>query len=119
VLDLGRVYESARVRLNGNDLGILWSVPFQVRVGSVLKEGENILEVEVANLMANRIRYMDRKGIPWRIFNEINFVNIEYRPFDASGWKVMKSGLAGPPTIIPVYTIAYGPDMGLSGGQAE
>jgi hypothetical protein len=119
VLDLGRVYESARVRLNGNDLGILWSVPFQVRVGSVLKEGENILEVEVANLMANRIRYMDRKGIPWRIFNEINFVNIEYRPFDASGWEVMKSGLAGSPTIIPVYTIASGPDMGLSGGQAE
>jgi hypothetical protein len=104
ILDLGEVHESARVWLNGKDLDVLWSVPFEVKVGPYLQEGENTLKVEVANLMANRIRYMDREGIPWRIFHEINFVNIRYQPFDASGWEVMKSGLAGPVRLIPALT---------------
>jgi hypothetical protein len=111
ILDLGRVHSSARVRLNGEDLGILWSVPFEVDVSRYLQEGDNTLKVEVANLMANRIRYMDRNGIPWRIFHEINFVNIEYRPFDASGWGVMESGLEGPVRLIPVMTTAGKPDQ--------
>jgi len=102
LLDLGQLHESARVRINGNDLGIIWSLPFQVDVGDYLKEGENTLTIEVANLMGNRIRYMDRKGISWRNFHEINFVNIDYEPFDASGWDTQTSGLAGPVRLIPV-----------------
>jgi hypothetical protein len=102
ILNLGQVYESARVYLNGEDLGICWSVPFELKAGSFLKEGENTLEIEISNLMANRIRYMDRQGISWRNFHEINFVNIEYQPFDASAWKVQPSGLKGPVRLIPV-----------------
>jgi hypothetical protein len=102
LLNLGEVHESARVRLNGHDLGICWSLPFETRAGPYLKEGENILEIEVANLMANRIRAMERAKIPWKIFREINFVNIAYEPFDASGWAVEPSGLAGPVVLIPV-----------------
>jgi hypothetical protein len=102
LLQLGKVYESARVRLNGTDLGPLWSIPFEVSVGHLLKEGDNRLEIEVANLMANRIRAMDRGNVPWRIFHEINFVNIAYEPFDASGWEVETSGLAGPVMLVPV-----------------
>lgn len=103
MLELGQVFQSARVRLNGHELGYLWSVPFEVKAGKFLAEGENTLEIEVANLMANRIRYMDRQGIPWRIFHEINFVNIQYRPFDASGWETEDSGLGGPVQLIPVH----------------
>ena len=33
MLDLGRVCESARVKLNGRDVATVWSRPFQVRVG--------------------------------------------------------------------------------------
>jgi hypothetical protein len=102
LLHLGRVHESARVRLNGTYLGLFWSIPFEARVGHLLNDGENHLEIEVANLMANRIRAMDRANIPWRIFHEINFVNIDYKPFDASGWEVEPSGLAGPVVLIPV-----------------
>jgi hypothetical protein len=61
------------------------------------------LSIEVANLMANRIIYMDRRKIEWRKFNEINFVNLFYEPFDASGWEPMQSGLLGPVTITPIY----------------
>jgi hypothetical protein len=104
LLHLGSVHESARVWLNGNDLGTFWSIPYEIPVGRYLNEGENILKIEVANLMANRIRAMDRKGIPWRIFHEINFVNIAYEAFDASDWKVEPSGLTGPVVLIPVET---------------
>ncbi len=95
-LSLGQVFESAHVTINGNDAGFAWSIPFKVEVGKWLKKGENRLDIEVANLQANRIRWMDRKGLGWRKFHEINFVNINYQPFDASQWKILPSGLAGP-----------------------
>ncbi|MDB5261426.1 MAG: glycoside hydrolase [Adhaeribacter sp.] len=99
ILDLGKVNESARVWLNGQEVGILWSIPFRARVGAYLKSGKNTLKVEVVNLMANRIRYMDQQKLEWRRYHEINFVNINYKPFDASVWKPMPSGLIGPVTL--------------------
>jgi hypothetical protein len=99
LLDLGKVCESARVWVNGQDAGILWSIPFTVRIGKFLKSGTNTLEIEVTNLMSNRIRQMDRQKVEWRNYHEINFVNIDYKPFDAAGWKPMPSGLLGPVTI--------------------
>jgi hypothetical protein len=82
--------------VNDQKLDILWSIPFMIRVGEYLKTGENSIKIEVANLMANRIRYMDLKEMQWRNYHEINFVNIDYEPFDASGWELMPSGLLGP-----------------------
>jgi hypothetical protein len=102
ILNLGTVRESAHVYINGADAGIFWSIPFSARVGKYLKPGKNTIKVEVANLMANRIRYMDQQGIKWRKYHEINFVNINYKDFDASQWAVMPSGLLGPVTLTPV-----------------
>ncbi|MCC9168768.1 glycosyl hydrolase [Pontibacter harenae] len=104
VLDLGKVNESANVWINGQEVGVLFGIPFQARVGQYLKPGKNTLKVQVANLMANRIRDMDQKKIEWRKYHEINFVNIDYKPFDASVWKPMPSGLLGPVTIRPYST---------------
>jgi len=106
ILDLGTVYHSARVELNGHDLGVLWSAPYEVKIGPYLKTGENTLVIEVANLMANRVRDMDRRDIEWRKFHDINFVDINYGPFDSSGWGVMPSGLKGPITIQPVSSVS-------------
>ena len=100
LLDLGEVYESAKVWINGEEAGYIWSHPFTIDISHLLKSGENLLEIEVANLSANRIRWMDQQGIVWRNYHEINFVNINYKPFDASGWEVMPSGLAGPVTLV-------------------
>lgn len=105
VLDLGRVAESARIRVNGRYAGTLWSLPFQIPVGEYLHEGENVLEVEVTNLTANRIADMDRRKVPWRKFYNINLVNINYRPFDASNWPLMDSGLLGPVRLVPAVRI--------------
>jgi hypothetical protein len=102
VLNLGKVCESAHVYINGADAGIFWSIPFSGRVGKYLKPGKNTIKVEVDNLMSNRIRYIDQNAIQWRKYHEINFVNIDYKPFDASKWNVMPSGLLGPVTLTPV-----------------
>ena len=54
-LDLGRVAVMARVKLNGNDLGVLWKAPYRVEIGQFAKAGENALEIEVTNLWINRM----------------------------------------------------------------
>jgi hypothetical protein len=101
LLDLGKVAESARVRLNGKELGTLFARPFAVETGPLRRTG-NELEIEVTNLSANRIRDLDRRGVPWKIFNDINFVSIDYKPFDASRWPVRLSGLLGPVSLQPL-----------------
>jgi len=101
LIDLGKVCESAQVWINGKDAGILWSIPFTARIGKFLHPGINSIEIEVANLMANRIRRMDQNKVQWRNYHEINFVNIDYKPFDASDWAPMPSGLLGPVNITP------------------
>lgn len=103
VLKFDKLYESAKVIVNGQDAGIVWSLPFETNVGKYLKKGKNTIQIEVSNLMANRIRYMDQNKIQWRNYHEINFVNIDYKPFDASNWKVQPSGLDGEIQLIPVY----------------
>jgi hypothetical protein len=103
LLSLGRVAESARVRLNGVDLGTVFASPFSVETGPLRRTG-NVLEIDVTNLSANRIRDLDRRGIEWKIFRDINYVGIDYKPLDASKWPVRPSGLAGPITIQPLAT---------------
>ena len=100
-LDLGRVCQSARVRLNGRDLGTLFTPPFQVVLDGLKPRG-NLLEVEVTSVTANRIRDLDRRGVKWKTFNDINIVNLNYRPFDASNWPLTDCGLLGPVTLTPV-----------------
>ncbi len=101
LLDLGDVRESARVWVNGQSLGCLWSVPFAT-VTDLLQKGSNTLEIEVTNLSANRLRNLERKGVEWKIFYEINMVNRHYEKFDATVWDPMPSGLLGPITFTPL-----------------
>jgi hypothetical protein len=102
LLDLGRVCESARVKLNGRQLGALWCAPFQENVGAALRTGTNILEVEVTNLAANRIADLDRRKVNWKYFYDINVASRSYRSLDASDWPLFDSGLLGPVTLTPL-----------------
>ena len=54
-LDLGRVADIARVRVNGVDCGVAWTAPFRVDVSHALIAGPNLIEVEVANPWRNRL----------------------------------------------------------------
>ncbi|HPD43350.1 MAG TPA: glycosyl hydrolase, partial [Dysgonamonadaceae bacterium] len=98
-LCLGDVRESARVLVNNMQVDTLVAVPFKTTVGKYLKEGENTLEIEVTNLPANRIADYDRRGIVWRIFHDINIVDVNYQKTLYDKWDVVPSGLLGPVII--------------------
>jgi len=104
-LDLGDVRASARVYLNGEDLGRAWAHPFRLPVENALEPGTNRLVIETTNLMANRIIDLDRRGVEWKKFHDINFVGTGYEPFDASEWTPMPSGLLGPVELVPLAPV--------------
>ena len=101
VLDLGDVRETARVLVNGKEAGTLFAVPYRVDITSLLHVGSNTLEVEVTNLPANRIAQMDREGIQWRRFKEINVVDLNYKRDLYSTWATVPSGLNSEVRLIP------------------
>jgi len=105
MLDLGEVRESARVFVNGTDAGLAWALPLRLRIGHLLKPGHNHLALEITNLAANRIRDLDRRKVDWKVMREINFVNINYQPFDASSWALTPSGLVGPVRLVPLAPV--------------
>jgi hypothetical protein len=98
-LHLGDVRESAVVTVNGQKAGVAFAAPFEILVGQWLRDGENTIEIEVTNLPANRIADYDRRGVEWRIFHEINFVDITYSKTTYDTWPPLPSGLLGPVTI--------------------
>ncbi len=106
-LSLGEVCHSARVLLNGKDLGTLFAYPMQLDCGKELKEGENTLEVEVANTAINRVAWLDQHNISW--YHETSGMDLsscdyEYKKKDES-WVPVRSGLIGPVELIPVSFI--------------
>jgi alpha-L-rhamnosidase len=107
-LDLGRVHDSARLRLNGRDLGTLIGPSFTVTLESSQLLPQNELNVYVTNLMANRIAALDRSGVRWKKFYNVNFPSRlpENRGpdglFTAAKWPALDSGLIGPVTLTPL-----------------
>lgn len=93
VLDIGDVGDIgiARVKLNGKDLGVLWTPPFRVDVSETLKPGQNTLEASVVNSWRNRL-VGDRDLPPHERYTR---TNITLRP----EWQLLPSGLLGPVTI--------------------
>ncbi|HEY4062979.1 MAG TPA: glycosyl hydrolase [Puia sp.] len=90
-LDLGLVKNIARVVLNGKDLGIVWTAPWQVELSSALKSGSNRLEIEVINLWPNRL--IGDAGLPPE--QRLTNTNIPFKG-DAP---LLSSGLLGPVTL--------------------
>ena len=101
ILDLGDVRETARVVVNGKEAAHLFAVPFRVDITDYVKQGANTLEIEVANLPANRIAQMDRDGVKWRKFKEINVVDLNYKKGLYDQWETVPSGLNSDVRLIP------------------
>ena len=107
VLDLGDVRESARVYVNNEYAGCAWSAPFRVDVTGKVKEGVNTLRIEVTNLPANRIRQMDIDGTEWRIFEDVNILDVVNGSTSQSGyrynnWSLVPSGLNSEISLVPL-----------------
>ncbi len=100
-LELGDVLGSAAVRINGEEIGTLIGPSFAIDVAG-LKPSGNRLEIDVTGVAANRLRDLDRRGVNWRLFEDINIVGIDYKPLDASAWPVRPLGLRGPVMLTPL-----------------
>ena len=106
-IDLGTVYHTARVTLNGQKLGDLFSRPMRVLTGTALKEGDNVLEIEVANAPINRAADLDIRGVDWqKVKGEgggfgIGDFLFKWEKKDAS-WVPRPSGLIGPVRLAPL-----------------
>lgn len=105
ILDLGDVRESARVVLNGKEIAALIAPPFRVKIEQPMAQPDNVLEVRITNLMANRIADLDRNGIPWKKFYNINLParkaeNRKDGLFDASKWDSRPSGMMRPVQLL-------------------
>jgi hypothetical protein len=115
-LDLGTVHDSARVRLNGRDLGTLIGPAWHLTFAVPLLPVGNQLEVLVTNLAANRAADLDRKDPSWKRFYNVNFAARlpENRGadglFTAAAWAPLDSGLLGPVTLAPLRRRAARPD---------
>ena len=90
-LSLGSVKNIAEVRLNGQDLGIVWKEPWKVDASSAVKPGENTLEITVTNLWVNRL-VGDARGDN----GHYGRTTMQYHSADES---LSPSGLLGPVSI--------------------
>jgi hypothetical protein len=91
LLDLGVVKNIARVAVNGLDLGIVWTAPWQIDITPALKAGKNQLKIEVINLWPNRL--IGDAGQPPE--KRLTHTNISFKK-DAP---LESSGLLGPVTL--------------------
>jgi hypothetical protein len=113
-LDLGRVAESARVKINGAELGVLINAPYRIRIPKELLKEQNTLEVSVSNLMTNRIIDLDRRGVNWKKFYNTNMPARRRENagpdglFTAARWTPRESGLIGPVALIPMERFSPG-----------
>lgn len=108
LLDLGDVKESATVILNGKKMATLIGPSFSVVIPATAFKETNILQLTVTNGMANRIIDLDKRGVEWKKFYNINMSAklAENRSpgglFTAAKWQPLPSGLLGPVQLIPL-----------------
>jgi hypothetical protein len=107
-LDLGKVSESARVNINGQNIGTLLGPVYRIFVPSKLLKSQNILTIEVSNSMANRVIALEKKGVIWQKFYNINVSarlkqNLgENGYFTTKNWTPKVSGILGKVTLTVV-----------------
>jgi hypothetical protein len=94
------VRESAEVFLNGRSIGTMLGPLYQIEITDPLLQDGNVLAVKVSNLMANRIVSLERNGVSWKKFYNVNFPsrkreNARNGLFYAAHWETMPSGISG------------------------
>ena len=110
-LDLGVVDDICRVRLNGKDLGVIWTAPWRVDIGPAVKAAGNELEIEVANRWPNRLigdeqpADVDARRLSWKSgllggqeFKAGRYTFITKKTYTAKS-ELLSSGLLGPVSL--------------------
>lgn len=94
VLDLGCVKDLAEVYVNGKFCGTAWKEPYRVDVTDAWKEGENAIELRVANTWPNRLIGDEQPGAVRVTFTDSRY----YRAEDP----LRAGGLLGPVKLVEI-----------------
>ena len=112
ILDLGEVNNLARVRINGKDMGVVWTAPYRLNISDAIHPGNNQVEIVVANLWPNRLigdeqfpddGIKDNKWPDWLLKNQprtsgrYTFTTAKFYKKDSP---LLKSGLIGPVRLL-------------------
>ena len=92
-LDLGELNHLGEVRLNGRDLGVLWTRPFRVDVTEAVRAGANQLEIAIINLWPNRL--IGDSKLP----RAKRYTKTNVEKFNQGEHPLLESGLLGPVTL--------------------
>jgi len=92
-LNLGRVESIAEIRLNGKELGVIWTAPWQVEITQAAKATGNRLEIDVVNLWPNRL--IGDAALPPE--KRLTITNVTQFKKDSP---LLPSGLLGPVQLI-------------------
>jgi len=92
-LDLGIVKNLAEVRLNGENLGVVWTAPWRVEISKLVQPKDNRLEIDVVNLWPNRL--IGDAGLPPE--KRLTVTNVRKFKKDSP---LLESGLLGPVTLL-------------------
>jgi hypothetical protein len=99
VLDLGTVFETAEVVLNGVPLGAAWKGLRRLPCGQALRIGRNLLQVDVANLWINNM--VSRPAVDYSALEET--FGIRWGRYgEVKPEKLPPAGLLGPVRLLPL-----------------
>ena len=99
-IDLGKVMVMARVKVNGENVGGVWTAPYRLNISDFLKKGENTLEVEVVNCWRNRL-IGEKEVIP-----ESERFTFQTSTYLSKDDELQSSGLLGPVRLLSIsYTL--------------
>lgn len=89
-VDLGKVMVMAKVKVNGEYAGGVWTAPYRLNITNLLRKGVNTIEVEVVNCWRNRV-IGEKEAIPAN--ERFTFQTATYLNKDS---ELQPSGLLGP-----------------------
>jgi hypothetical protein len=91
-LDLGEIHDLASVKINGKEIGVIWTAPHRINISSAIEKGNNQIEIGITNTWHNRL--MSDHDLP-----ENKRITQTTAPYRLDGDPLLPAGLLGPIVI--------------------
>ena len=91
-LNVGEIHDLASVKINGKELGVIWTQPHRINISSAIKKGKNLIEIALTNTWHNRL--MGDHALP-----QDKRITQTTAPYRLEGNPLLPAGLLGPVTI--------------------